>query len=221
MDLFKVDKNKIKYTDNEHIDDDYSDKMNREYNRIAKVYDVLLLIFPFWKKWIINVIPYISGKNILEVSFGSGFLMSQYGLESDLDITGIDYNKKMIEVTQKKLSMKKIKAKLLQADVESLPFEDNTFDTIINTMSLTGYPDGDMAVSEMRRVLRLNGKLLIVDFDYPEDRNIFGYLFVKLWEKFGDIIKDIELLLKKHKFDCKNHTIGGLGSVHLYNCIKK
>ena len=55
----------------------------------------------------------------------------------------------------------------------------------------------------------------------PDDRNIFGYYFVKLWEIFGDIIKDIKSLLNKNDFDFTDISIGGFGSVHLYICTKK
>ena len=55
-------------------------------------------------------------------------------------------------------------------------------------------PNGDKAMRELKRVLKEEGKLLLVDFDYPRKRNLLGYLNVKLWEKLGDIIKDINFL---------------------------
>ncbi len=168
-----------------------------------------------------NVIPNISGTKILEVSFGSGYLMTKYGAGNKYEITGIDYNEKMIELTKKKMAIKKISAKIMQANVEELPFPDNSFDTVINTMAFTGYPNGDKAMSELKRVLKPKGKLLMVDFDYPEDRNIFGYLSIKFWEKLGDIIKDINFLLTKYEFDYNDYSIGSFGSVHFFMCTKK
>lgn len=168
-----------------------------------------------------KIIPYIEGDKILEISFGSGYLMTQYGSKGNYDIAGIDYNEKMIEITNKKLKSKNIVAEIVQGNVEKLPYSNYTFDTIINTMAFTGYPDGDKALSEMKRVLKPEGKLLIVDFDYPNNKNIFGYFFVKLWERFGDIIKNIKLLLNKYNFEFKDIPVGGFGSVHLYLCTKK
>jgi ubiquinone/menaquinone biosynthesis C-methylase UbiE len=194
--------------------------MDKQYNWMAKIYDVFIFFPPLWKKWIKKVIPHIKGNKILEVSFGNGYLMTRYGKKKEYEITGIDYNKKMLEITQKKIEKNKIKAELLQGNVEKMPFKNNTFDTIINTMAFTGYPDGDKALSEMKRILKPEGKLLIVDFDYPKNRNILGYLIIKLWEKFGDIIKDLNFLLKKNKFDFKDYLIGGFGSVHLFICTK-
>jgi len=220
MAIFKVKQEKIKYTDLSKISSDYTDKMDREYNWMAKGYDAFMTIFPFWKKWIKKIIPPIKGGKILEVSFGSGYLMTQYA-SSKYEIYGIDYNEKMLELTSKKMQKLNIDAHLSQANVEELPFPDNTFDTVINTMAFTGYPNGEKAMSEFKRVLKKEGHLLLVDFDYPINRNRFGYLIVRLWEKFGDIIKDINSLLKQQDFDYKGIAVGGFGSVHLFVARKK
>jgi ubiquinone/menaquinone biosynthesis C-methylase UbiE len=122
----------------------------------------------------------------------------------------------MLEITRKKMERANIEVHLSRANVEKLPYPDGTFDTLINTMAFTGYPDGDKAMSELYRVLKPGGKLILVDFDYPEDRNILGYYFVKLWEKFGDIIKDISELLETHGFRYQSSGVGGFGSVQLF-----
>ena len=218
--MLKVKPEKIKYTDISIIQSNYTDKMNKEYNWMAKGYDAFMTIFPLWKKWIKKVIPHIKGMKILEVSFGSGYLMTQYA-SNNYEIYGIDYNNKMIEITENKIKKLNITAKLSQGNVEKLPFPDDAFDTVINTMAFTGYPNGEKAMIELKRVLKRGGKLLLVDFDYPKNRNRFGYMIVKLWEKFGDIIKDINLLLTKYDFEYEDISVGGFGSVHLFIATKK
>jgi ubiquinone/menaquinone biosynthesis C-methylase UbiE len=215
MDILKVNTEKIRYTNTSGISPEYTRKMNRAYDWMAKVYDTFMVVFPLWKKWIKHVIPHIKGNKVLEVSFGSGYLMSEYSADN-YDIYGIDYNEKMLEVTSKKMASKKISAKLSIANVEQLPFADNSFDTLINTMAFTGYPDGDKAMAEFNRVLKKNGTLLLVDFDYPKNRNVFGYSIVRLWEKFGDIIKNIDSLLINYGFNYQDIPIGGFGSVHFF-----
>ncbi|MDH5399506.1 MAG: class I SAM-dependent methyltransferase, partial [Cyclobacteriaceae bacterium] len=120
-----------------------------------------------------------------------------------------------------KMKKLNIKAHLSQANVEKLPFPDNTFDTVINTMAFSGYPNGEKAMSELKRVLRKDGRLLLVDFDYPDNRNVTGYLVVRMMEKFGDIIKNISAILKRYHFDFTATAIGGFGSVHLFVAQKK
>jgi ubiquinone/menaquinone biosynthesis C-methylase UbiE len=218
--MFKVKAERIKYTDLSKIPPDYTDKMNREYNWMARGYAVFMTLFPLWKKWIKSAIPHLEGPKILEVSFGNGYLMKQYA-SNEYEIHGIDYNQRMLELTRKKMEGTDVEAHLSRANVEELPYPDNTFDTLINTMAFTGYPDGDKAMSELNRVLKPGGKLLLVDFDYPEDRNVFGYNFVRLWEKFGDIIKDLKALLDKHGFSYESTAVGGFGSVQLFIAIKQ
>lgn len=218
--MFKVKTEKLKYTDLSGIPSGYTDKMNKMYNWMAKIYDAFILIFPLWKKWLKKVIPHIDGKKILEVSFGSGYLMTQYASDK-YEIYGIDYNEKMLEKTARKMKKMNVQAQLSQGNVEKLPYPENTFDIVINTMAFTGYPDGDKALGEMNRVLRKGGKLLLLDFDYPDNRNVTGYIIVRLVEKLGDIIKDIKSLLVKNEFEFEDFSIGGFGSVHLFIAEKK
>jgi len=216
---FSVKPEKIKYTDTSKIHPNYTNRMNKAYNWMAKGYSAFMFFLPVWKKWIKSVIPHIKGDIILEISFGNGYLMSQYA-SSKYEIYGIDYNKKMVEVARKRIANKGFDINLIKGNVEKLPFPDDSFDTIINTMAFTGYPDGRKAIGEMKRVLKPGGRILLIDFDYPKNRNVFGFFIVRLWEKFGDIIKDIEALLSEREFDYKHFSVGGFGSVHLYIAIK-
>ena len=127
----------------------------------------------------------------------------------------------MVETAQENLERKGVQAKLQQGNVESLPFQNNFFDCIVNTMAFTGYPNGKQAMSEFYRVLKSDGKLILLDFDYPANRNWFGYKLVKLMEAAGDTLKDISGFLKAFSFDFSETEVGGFGSVHLYVAIKK
>ena len=215
MNLFKLKSDRIKYADSSKVASDYTEKMDKEYNWMANGYDFFMTIFPLWKKWIKKIIPHIQGEKILEVSFGTGYLMTQYS-SNNIEVYGIDYNQKMLEITLKKTKKKGKNVTLLKGNVEQLPFPDEKFDTVINTMAFTGYPDGDKAMSELNRVLKKDGVLLMVDFDYPRNRNIFGYLITRLISSFGDVIKDISSFLLKYKFEYRDIPVGGFGSVHLF-----
>ena len=50
MEIFKIKFNKIRYTDISKISSGYTDKMDKEYNWMAKVYDTFMFVFPLWKK---------------------------------------------------------------------------------------------------------------------------------------------------------------------------
>jgi ubiquinone/menaquinone biosynthesis C-methylase UbiE len=202
------------YTKESKLNVDFTEKNNLLYSKIAKGYDIVIKVLPFWKTWITHVIPHIQGQNVLEVSFGTGLLLSQYA--DKFETCGIDYNAKMVEVAKKNLKSKSISADLIQGNVESLPYESESFDTVINTMAFTGYPDSNKAMSELKRVLKTNGKLIIVDINYPNNMNFLGRSLTKLWMSLGDVIRDMDNIFNHFELDYSDVEIGGFGSVHLY-----
>jgi ubiquinone/menaquinone biosynthesis C-methylase UbiE len=216
--MFKVKEEKIIYSKLPEDGYQYMESMRRFYDLMAFFYDVLMFLFPFWKKWISSVIPYIKGQKVLEVSFGPGYLLKKCAKK--YEVWGIDYNQKMVHKTRKRLKGMVSADKIIQGNIESLPYVDDYFDTVINTMAFSAYPDGEKAMNEMLRVLKPGGSLLVVDVDYPSDRNIIGYYMVKISERFGDIIKNIESMLKQKGLNYLYKNIGGFGSVKLYVITK-
>lgn len=216
--MFKVKEEKIVYSILPEDGDKFNEKMSRFYDIMAFLYDGLMVLFPFWKKWIASVIPYIKGQKVLEVSFGPGYLLKKCA--RNYDVWGVDYNQHMVNKTRKRLKGMVSPDKIIQGYVERLPYTDEYFDTVINTMAFTAYPDGEKALHEMLRVLKPEGSLLLVDVDYPKDRNIFGFFLVKIGECAGDIIKNIEQMLKARELHYICKTVGGFGSVKLYVITK-
>lgn len=212
--MFKIRPEKIIYSAEPELSNEYTDKMDKIYTNYAVYYELFIKLFPLWKKWIGSVLDFVQGDNILDVSFGPGYLFSKYPPSKKL--FGLDYNATVIE----RAKIKYPNVYLTRGNVESMPYEDNTFDTVVNTMSFSGYPDGEAAINEMLRVLKDDGVILLMDYDYPDDRNIFGYLLVKVIEKSGNIIRDLDSLFTAMNLDYEKKTIGGFSSINLY-IIKK
>lgn len=212
--FLNVPEERIVYSKEPEDSIDYTEKLDKEYSKYAKAYDTAVKLLPVWKTWIKTVIPYIEGNRVLEASFGTGFLLMQYA--NKYETYGIDFNADMVKIARNNLSRKGVKATLQQANVEQLPFPENYFDTVINTMAFSGYPNGKQAMSEFFRVLKEGGTLLIVDFDYPSNRNRFGYWLTRLMESAGDTIRDISKVIQEFPFEYTEEEIGGFGSVHLY-----
>jgi ubiquinone/menaquinone biosynthesis C-methylase UbiE len=105
-------------------------------------------------------------------------------------------------------------------NVEDLPYPDAFFDTVVNTMSFTGYPDAAKAMSELSRVLRPGGRLVMIDVNYPSDGNRVGTAIANLWKGTGDLIRDMHRVFTEFGFDVAETEIGARGSVHLYVATK-
>lgn len=188
------------------------------YSTFAKAYDRFVKIVPIWRMWLKHVLPYIQGPKVLEVSFGTGYLFTQYA--GRFDTYGLDYNVDLIAVARKNLEQKGLSVKIVRGNVEALPYDDNMFDTVVNTMAFSAYPDAYKAMTELRRVMKPGGRLLLIDPAYPKDRNWPGMLMVKLWIRLGDLVRDIATILKEFDFEYTDTEIGGFGSIHLYMALK-
>jgi ubiquinone/menaquinone biosynthesis C-methylase UbiE len=133
---------------------------------------------------------------------------------------GIDLNRDLVEIARRNLRRAGVTAELRVGNVEALPYPDGSFDTVLSTMAFSGYPDGRRALSELARVLRPGGRLVIIDVNYPSDGNCLGSALVELWKRSGDLIRDMQALFAELDLDAADREIGGFGSVHLYLAAK-
>lgn len=192
----------------------FTERFDRLYTRFARAYDLLVKTVPLWRKWLLQALPELIGPRILEVSFGTGWLMTQYA--GEFDVHGIDLNHRMVTIARANLARDGLSASLQQGSVESLPFADGTFDTVLCTMAFSGFPNAQIALTEMVRVLRPNGRLVLIDINYPADQNRLGTALTSLWIGSGDLIRDMRKLFDDNALTHTDREIGGWGSVHLY-----
>jgi ubiquinone/menaquinone biosynthesis C-methylase UbiE len=195
------------FTDSDHI-----------YTYFAATYDQIVKRMPNWQKWIGSVLPYLQGPRVLDISFGTGYLITQ--IARNFEAYGVDLNAEMVSITRENLVAHRLHARLQRADTHSLPYRANTFDSIINTMAFNGYQDCLRALSEMRRTLLPRGRLLIVDVNPPADGNPAGMALARRWETRLDSNLDMGSLFGQLGFTFEDHDIGGFGSVHLYIATK-
>lgn len=219
MKILHVKQSDIVYRDAPADGHSYTVKMDKYYDKAARLYNGFMTVFPLWKRWISSVHPYIKGEKILEVSFGPGYLLER--IAAEYECYGIDFNQSMVELARNRLEKKKLNAFLVKGNVESLPYDNDMFDCLVNTMAFTGYPDGLKAMGEMIRVLKPGGRLLLVDFDYPENRNFGGFVIAKIIDGSGDILKNIKLMAESSNAECQRIPVGAFGSVSLFIITKK
>lgn len=197
----------------------FSARTDRLYTLLARPYDLAVKLLPIWKRWLEPAVPLIRGPRVLEVSFGTGWLLTRYA--GGYETHGVDLNQRMVRLARANLERDGITANLCQANVEEMPYPDEHFDTLVNTMSFSGYPDGEKAMAEIHRVLRPGGRVVMIDIGYPRDGNRIGNALAGLWKYTGDIIRDMPPLFERHGLVVNEEEIGGFGSVHLYLAIKQ
>ncbi|MBW3665356.1 MAG: methyltransferase domain-containing protein [Actinobacteria bacterium] len=99
--------------------------------------------------------------DVLEVAVGTGRNLEHY--PPDVRLTGVDLSPEMLALARERARAVKADADLREADAQQLPFDDESFDTVVCTFSLCSIPDDRRAVAEMARVLRPGGQVVLVE----------------------------------------------------------
>lgn len=157
--------------------------LNQLYTNFAFAYDLVstLVSRGEWRIWTRAAIPFIQGKQVLEIAHGTGNLhLDLYAAE--FVPTGIDLSPEMGALTQKKFRKAgKPEPRLVRSLVQALPFPDASFSTLVMTFPPGFVYDLD-AMRELCRVLETRGVLLWVDapFIYPRDvwSRFLNWLFI-------------------------------------------
>ena len=109
-----------------------------------------------------------AGGSVLEIGGGTGANLAHYnGRIESLVIT--EPESAMLRRLQSKARDQAPLAKILRAPAEDIPFEDDTFDTVVSTLVLCGVDDQARSLREARRVLRPGGQLLFLEHVRSDD----------------------------------------------------
>lgn len=98
---------------------------------------------------------------VLEIAVGTGRNLPFY--PADVEITGIELSPAMLEIARKLAHDLGRRVELLIGDAQALPFPDQSFDTVVSTLSLCSIPDERQAVAEVWRVLRPGGRFVALE----------------------------------------------------------
>lgn len=101
------------------------------------------------------------GTRVLEVGCGMG-ADSRYISRRGSDVVSLDLSFENVHFSLKGMQVLSLKGKGVNADAENLPFKDNTFDVVYSFGVLHHTPDTQKAIDEVRRVLKPNGKCVIM-----------------------------------------------------------
>lgn len=106
---------------------------------------------------------------VLEVGPGPGDVAVRLAARvPGLQLTGLDIDPAMVALAEARAARAGVadRVRFVVGDVTAMPFEDASFDLVISSFSAHHWPDGPAAFTEIRRVLRPGGRVMI--FDLPD-----------------------------------------------------
>jgi len=146
------------------------------FSSVASKYDLMNDVMSFgihriWKRIALNQTGLKKGQTALDLAGGTGDLT--YYLARQVGPTGkvvlSDINPDMLERGRQRLIDRGIagNVEFIEANAEELPFDDNSFHCITIAFGLRNVTHQQKALSEMFRVLKPGGRLLVLEFSKP------------------------------------------------------
>jgi len=177
------------------------------------------------RKKVVEVCSPTKDSKILDVCTGTGGQAIEFG-KKGFEVTGIDLSEEMLEVAKKKNKHENVKFEI--GDAANIPLKDIDFNISCVSFGLHEMPHTiiEKVLSEIKRVTKPDGKIIIVDYSLPKNKLIrsVGYHFIKIYESkyFQSFVKtDLPKLLKTHEIDVTQNFTMFLGFVTIYECKKK
>ena len=173
-------------------------QVSKMFDNIAKHYDFLnhflsLGIDKVWRRKMIAELKDVQPLLILDVATGTGDVaintIKQLNI-TGLHIIGLDISPEMLNIGKKKIVTEGMSGTIdmIVGDSENLPFENNKFDAITVAYGVRNFENLERGLSEMLRVLKPKGKLVVLEFSQPRVfpfRQLFNFYFKNILPLIG------------------------------------
>jgi demethylmenaquinone methyltransferase / 2-methoxy-6-polyprenyl-1,4-benzoquinol methylase len=155
-------------------EDDKSKRVGEVFRSVAPSYDLMNDLMSFglhrvWKRFALEMSGARAGSRVLDVASGSGDLAAAFARR--VGPTGVvwmtDINAAMLQVGRDKLIDQGVFAPLALCDAEKLPFAADSFDCVSVAFGLRNMTHKDRALTEMARVARPGGRVIVLEFSRP------------------------------------------------------
>ncbi len=173
-------------------------EIGQMFDSIAWRYDFLNHFLSFgidhlWRRKAIKIISESCQKPvILDVATGTGDLAIAAMRIDPAHVTGIDISPKMLGIGKDKILKKGYNSRieLMEGDSENIPFGDNKFDVAMVAFGVRNFTDPLKGLMEMKRVIRDNGMILVLEFSRPSGfpfRQVFNFYFTNILPFIGKL----------------------------------
>jgi demethylmenaquinone methyltransferase / 2-methoxy-6-polyprenyl-1,4-benzoquinol methylase len=162
----------------------------------------------YWRKCAANMVASWRPRKIVDLATGTGDLaLAVQKKLPDAEVTGVDFLPEMLELARRKGVRKTI-----LADAMKLPFPDASFDCVTIAFGLRNMENWRDALVEMSRVLKRDGRLLVLEFSLPTVsivRTIYRFYLHRCLPLLGSF-----LTRKKSAYDYLGDSIEEFPSGH-------
>lgn len=151
------------------------------FNRISAKYDLLNRLLSLgldvsWRRKLSSFVPSRADLKVLDLATGTAdvlitLVQNNQNIQSGV---GIDMAAKMLEIGRKKIIQKGLEDKLSlkTADANQLPFSEQSFDCTTIAFGIRNVENPGTVLKEMHRVLKPQGRSLVLEFSLPENKII-------------------------------------------------
>ena len=161
------------------------------FDQVAKNYDTANDLLSFgsariWRKAVAKLVNPQSGQTILDLAAGTGASSVAF-LRQGVRVVAADFSKGMLEEGKKRHP----EIEFVFADATKLPFQAEEFDTVTISFGLRNVEDTELALSEMFRVLKPGGKLVVCEFSAIPNRflhSLYRFYLKKLLPRISALV---------------------------------
>jgi ubiquinone/menaquinone biosynthesis C-methylase UbiE len=112
------------------------------------------------QEWRRKLLAFARGR-VLEVGVGAGANFPYY--PEGVHVTAADFSAAMLEKARDGAAESSIQAEFVLSDIETLSFPDDSFDTIVSTLTLCGYNDPLRVLRHCNRWCKKEGRILLME----------------------------------------------------------
>ncbi|WNG17071.1 bifunctional demethylmenaquinone methyltransferase/2-methoxy-6-polyprenyl-1,4-benzoquinol methylase UbiE [Cystobacter fuscus] len=159
-----------------------STEVRQMFSSIATRYDVTnevlsLGIHRLWRRKAVRLSGAKPGDAVLDCATGTGDLALAFKRQVGEAgrVMGTDFCKEMLDSAPAKAEREGLRVEFQVADAMALPFADNSFDVASIAFGIRNVDDPVKCLSEMARVVRPGGRVVVLEFGQPT--GFFGALF--------------------------------------------
>lgn len=175
------------------------ERIRAMFGSIAPRYDLLNRILSLgidrrWRRFAVGKIGLTGAGRVLDVATGTGDVALEIAAQTpaSVSIVGVDFCKEMVDLGRVKVgaSPHASRITLQVAPCEAIPYDDKSFDAATISFGIRNVVDRIKGLSEMRRVLKDGGKIVILEFSIPNSelfRLLYHFYFLKVLPKIGGL----------------------------------